>query len=139
MDSGSAGTGTPARAIAGLAALQDLGVLLEGVEDPSLQRPICRQVLEARRKLLGPDHPTTIEVEARLAAIAMELEEYQTARDAYTVLLERSERVFGPRNLDTLSAVHGLAVSLSFMDEAAAGPAHVRARLQRPAQRPGSG
>ena len=112
-----ASVGSPARAIAGLAALQDLAVLLEGIEDSRSQRPICRQVLEARRKLLGPDHPTTIEVEARLAAIAIELEEFQAARDAYTVLTERCERVLGPRNLDTLSAVHGLAVALSFMEE----------------------
>ena len=117
IDSASTEKGAPARAIAGLAALQDLDVLLDGADDPRSQRPICRQVMEARRKLLGPDHPTTIEVEARLAAIAMELEEYQGARDAYTVLIERCERVLGPRNLDTLSAVHGLAVALSFMDE----------------------
>src|SRR5664280_1120674 len=125
MDRVSAGG--PARAIAGLAALQDLSVLLEGIEDPRSQRPVLRQVLEARRKLLGPDHPTTIEVEARLAAITIELEEYQAARDAYTVLMERSERVFGPRNLDTLSAVHGLAVALSFMEE----PAIARAMYER--------
>src|SRR5664280_1523212 len=52
MDRVSAGV--PARAIAGLAALQDLSVLLEGIEDPRSQRPVLRQVLEARRKLLGP-------------------------------------------------------------------------------------
>ena len=102
--------------IVGLAALQDLDMLLEGIADPNVQRQICRQVMEARRKLLGTEHPATLEAEARLASISLGVDDYSTARDQYAILLERCERVFGPRHLDTLSAAHGLAVALSYLD-----------------------
>jgi hypothetical protein len=48
--------------------------------------------------------------------IGLELDDYSVARDQYAILLERCERVFGPRHLDTLSAAHGLAVALSYLD-----------------------
>ena len=117
MDRASTGTGSSPKPIAGLAALQDLEVMLDGIEDLSAQRSVCRQVLEARRKLLGADHPATLEVDARLAAIALDLNELPAAREQYYTLLERCERAYGPRHLETLSALHGLAVTLSYLNE----------------------
>jgi len=117
MDRGLSGADiSDVPSVSGLAALQDLDILLEGFPDLRVKRSLCRQVMDARRRLLGPEHPATLETEARIAAIGLELDDYSTARDQYTILLERCERIFGPRHLDTLSAAHGLAVALSYLD-----------------------
>ena len=114
MDRGLSGADTSEiPSIVGLAALQDLDVLIGGYTDLRVQRIVCRQVMDARRKLLGTEHPATLEAEARVAAISLELDDYSVARDQYTILLERCARVFGPRHLATLSAAHGMAVALS--------------------------
>ena len=84
MDRGSTSTDTSAvPPIVGLAALQDLDILIGGIADLKVQRSVCRQVMDARRKLLGTEHPATLEAEARVAAIGLEMDEYSIARDQY--------------------------------------------------------
>jgi len=81
MDRGLSGADiSDVPSVSGLAALQDLDILLEGFPDLRVKRSLCRQVMDARRRLLGPEHPATLETEARIAAIGLELDDYSTAR-----------------------------------------------------------
>ena len=105
-------------AIAGLAALQDLSVLLEGIEDP--QVPAAGLPAGAGGSTQAPWARTTRPRSRSRRAWRRSPSSWRSTWPPATPTpswWSAAERVLGPRNLDTLSAVHGLAVALSFMDE----------------------
>jgi hypothetical protein len=72
-------------------------------------RDLQRRVVDARERLLGPEHPDTLAVRGLLASWTGHAGDPAAARDQYAGLLPVRERVLGPEHPLTLSARHGLA------------------------------
>ena len=72
-------------------------------------RDLQRRVLDARGRILGPEHPDTLLARTNLASWTGQAGDPAAARDQYSALLPVCERVLGPEYTDTLSARHGLA------------------------------
>jgi tetratricopeptide (TPR) repeat protein len=71
------------------------------------------RVLEARTRLLGPEHPDTLKAAAHLAITCMALGAYPAARALEDRVLEARTRLLGPEHPDTLRAANNLAVTLN--------------------------
>jgi hypothetical protein len=72
-------------------------------------RELYRRVVEARERVLGPEHPDTLAARADLAWWTGDSGAAATARDQYAALLPIIERVLGPEHPQTLGARAGLA------------------------------
>ena len=72
-------------------------------------RDLQRRVLDARERVLGPEHPDTLATRAYLAASIGRAGDPAAARDQYAELLRVRERVLGPEHPDTLTAQYNLA------------------------------
>jgi len=83
------------------ADLRDLG-------DVQAARDLDRDTLQRRQRLLGEDHPDTLESAHNLAADLRELGEVTAARDLDRDTLERRQRVLGQDHPDTLSSARNL-------------------------------
>ncbi|MBV9208673.1 MAG: ATP-binding protein [Actinobacteria bacterium] len=74
-------------------------------------RDLQRQVVDARERLLGPEHPDTLTTRHNLARWTGQAGDPAAARDLYAELLPVRERVLGPEHRHTLANRHSLASS----------------------------
>ena len=72
-------------------------------------RDLWQKVVEARERVLGPEHPDTLTARGNLAAWTGEAGDAAAARDQTAALLPVYERVLGPEHPDTLTIRHNLA------------------------------
>ena len=66
-------------------------------------RDLLRNVVDARERVLGPEHPDTLSARANLASWTGEAGDPAVARDQYAELLPVSVRVLGAEHPDTLT------------------------------------
>ncbi|MFB7405418.1 tetratricopeptide repeat protein, partial [Streptomyces rubiginosohelvolus] len=64
-----------------------------------------------RERILGPDHPDTLNSHNNLAAALHDLGEYQQAADIHRQNLADRERVHGPDHPQTLTSRNNLAIA----------------------------
>ena len=74
-------------------------------------RDLQRQALDARERLLGPEHPDTLTTRHNFANWTGQAGDPAAARDLYAELLPVRERVLGPEHRHTLANRHSLASS----------------------------
>jgi hypothetical protein len=72
-------------------------------------RDLQRRILDARERVLGPEHPDTLAARHELARWTGQAGVPAAARDLFAGLLPVRERVSGPEHPDTLAARHELA------------------------------
>jgi len=72
-------------------------------------RDLQRRILDARERVLGPEHPDTLTARANLARWTGQAGDPAAARDQYAALLPVRQRVLGPEHPGTLTAWHNLA------------------------------
>ena len=78
-----------------------------------------RQVLDARRRLLGPEHPATLTSMNNLALTLLALGDAAGAAELHRQVLEAYERVLGPEHPNTLTSINNLALTLQALGDAA--------------------
>ncbi len=89
---------------------------------------LYRRALEASERVLGPEHPDTLNSVNNLAVLLMSQGDYAGAAPLYRRALEARERVLGPEHPDTLTSVNNLAHLLNIQgDYAGAEPLYRRA------------
>ena len=72
-----------------------------------------QEVLEVRRQVLGPRHPSTLLTQDRVAfSLLGEVGRRQEALAMLQEVLEVQRQVLGPRHPDTLATQHNVASSL---------------------------
>ena len=72
-------------------------------------RELSQGMLDARVRVLGPEHPDTLTARAHLARWTGKAGHAAAARDQYATLVSVRERVLGPEHPDTLTTRHNLA------------------------------
>ena len=72
-------------------------------------RDLQRQALDARERLLGPEHPDTLTTRHNLAKWTGQAGDPAAARNLYAELLPVRERILGPEHRHTLANRHSLA------------------------------
>ena len=72
-------------------------------------RDLQRRVLDARERVLGPEHTGTLNARANLASWTGQAGDRAAARDLFAALLPVEERVLGPEHPRTLNDRHELA------------------------------
>jgi tetratricopeptide (TPR) repeat protein len=97
---------------------------------------LYRQQLDARQRLLDPDHPDILQSMNNLATTLHDLGDLPAARDLHQQALNIAQRVLGPDHPDTLASMDNLAEAVRALedDPAAAADLHQRvldARRQR--------
>jgi len=85
--------------------------------EPGHARPLFERALTDRRRMLGEDHPDTLESASNLAVDLRELGEYERARQLDEDTLTRRRRVLGADHPDTLVSASNLAVVLRELGE----------------------
>ena len=75
--------------------------------------PLYQRCLEARERLLGPEHPDTLTTVGNLAGLFQDKGDYEQAEAFYTRDLEASERLLGPEHPSTLITVGNLGLLYS--------------------------
>ena len=83
-------------------------------------RDLQRRVVEARERVLGPEHPRTLTTRHELARWIGEAGDPAAARDQDAALLPAYERVLGPEHPDTLGTRGNLARWIGEAGDAAA-------------------
>ncbi|WNI30070.1 caspase, EACC1-associated type [Streptomyces sp. ITFR-6] len=76
---------------------------------------LYKEVAEARSRVLGPEHPYTLETLDNLAASYDDVGRTQEALRLREWVAEARTRVLGPDHPDTLATFHHLAASYSFL------------------------
>ena len=77
------------------------------------------QVLDARRRLLGPEHPATVGSMNNLAIALADLGDVAGAAELHRQVLDARRRLLGPEHPDTLSSMNNLAETLRALGDAA--------------------
>jgi tetratricopeptide (TPR) repeat protein len=67
-----------------------------------------REVLKTQRRVLGPDHPDTLNTIVSLGNALMEQGHYGEARNVYLEALHAQQRVLGPENPGTAMTAYDL-------------------------------
>jgi nephrocystin-3 len=67
--------------------------------------PLYQRCLEARERLLGPEHPETLFTVGNLAGLCRRKGDYEQAEIYYKRALEAREQLLGPEHPDTLTTV----------------------------------
>jgi hypothetical protein len=83
-------------------------------------RDLQQKVAEARERILGPEHPQTLDARSDLARWTGQAGDPAAARDQYAALLPVFERVLGPEHPNTLTTRHDLAIGTGEAGDAAA-------------------
>lgn len=90
--------------------------------------PLVRRGLEVSERVLGPDHPDTLQCSNNLAALLHRKGDYGDAEPLYRKVLAASERIRGPEHPDTLKSLNNLAALLHQKgDDTSAEPLYRRA------------
>ena len=84
----------------------------KGKGDCEGAEPLYRNAPEASERVLGQEHPNTLNNVNNLAVILHRKGDYKGAEPLYCRALEASERVLGQEHPDTLISVNNLAVLL---------------------------
>ncbi len=71
---------------------------------------LSRELLPDRTRVLGPDHPDTLETRGNIAALTGEVGDAREALRLYRELLPDRTRVLGPDHPDTLATRHNIAI-----------------------------
>jgi len=74
---------------------------------------LYQRCLEARERLLGPEHPSTLTTVNNLGLLYSDKGDYEQAEALYLRALEASERLLGPEHPDTLTTVGNLGLLYS--------------------------
>jgi hypothetical protein len=85
-------------------------------------RDLDHDTLERRRRVLGEDHPHTLNSAHNLATDLRALGDVQAARDLDHDTLVRRRHILGEDHPDTLNSAHNLATDLRALGEASDGP-----------------
>jgi tetratricopeptide (TPR) repeat protein len=102
-----------ASALSLLASKANLAVTLSQMGEHMPARDLEEEVLEARTRLLGPEHPDTIRAKVSLAATLCELGEYMPSLALEEEVVEAMTQLLGPDHLDTITAKNNLARTLA--------------------------
>ena len=73
-------------------------------------RDLQRRVLDARERVLGPEHPRTLTARANIATWTGQAGDPAAARDLFAALLPVLERVLGPEHPRTLTTRANIAI-----------------------------
>jgi tetratricopeptide (TPR) repeat protein len=87
-----------------------MALCLDGKLDASL--PLLEESLGERRRLLGDDHPESIEGRASLATLWLVRGDFHAAADLFREALELAEERLGPDHFIVADSAVGLAVAL---------------------------
>ena len=69
------------------------------------------QVMETRKRVLGPEHPDTLTSMHQLALAYWGQGRWKEAQELQEQVMETSKRVFGPEHPDTLASIHQLGLT----------------------------
>jgi len=69
------------------------------------------QVMEARKRVLGPEHPSSLTSMANLASTYWNQGRWQEAEELHTQVMEARKRVLGPEHPSSLSSMANLAAT----------------------------
>jgi tetratricopeptide (TPR) repeat protein len=109
-------------------SLNDLGSLLQDLDDPSGARPYYERALAIREKVLGPEHPDTVWSLNNLGSLLQDLDDRTGARPYYERALAIREKVLGPEHPDTAWSLNNLGSLLQALgDLSGARPYYERA------------
>ncbi len=89
-------------------------VPFEGI---GLARKLLEKVLEARKSVLGREHPDTLTSVNNLASVLSRERRYDEARHMHLQVKLLRETVLGKEHLDTLTSMNNLASVLSYQGE----------------------
>lgn len=92
-----------------LKAMDDLALIYWENGRSADAEAMSRAVLDARRQLLGPDHPATLLTMAILTEALHSQGRLEQAEALARETLERRTRVLGPEDVETLSSMNNLA------------------------------
>jgi Domain of unknown function (DUF4062)/Tetratricopeptide repeat/NB-ARC domain len=95
-------------------ALRDMGRYAEA-------RDLDQDILDRQRRVLGADHPDTLNSANNLAFYLRSLNDVQTARDLDQDTLDRRRRVLGEDHPETVRSARNLAEDLRLLGEAGEG------------------
>ncbi|MFI5481620.1 FxSxx-COOH system tetratricopeptide repeat protein [Streptomyces rubiginosohelvolus] len=101
----------------GVGTLDRLADALNNAGAASEELLLRRHVLDAETRLLGPDHPHTLNSRNNLANALNDLGEHQQAADLHRQTLTDRERIHGPDHPDTLTSRNNLANALNDLGE----------------------
>lgn len=102
---------------------RNLGLLAEA-------EVLFRDSLKSRTRLLGNDHPDTLETANWLAIVVLEQGRLDEVEVMDADILERRRRVLGDRHPDTLKSIHNLAVYYWFSSRLAEAEPYFREALE---------
>jgi plasmid stability protein len=88
--------------------------------------PLYRDVLTARLRILGPDHPSTLATRHCIALEMAELGDHAGAEAEYRDVLTAELRVLGPDHLSTLITRHQIALEMAELGDHAGAEAEFR-------------
>ena len=80
-------------------------------------RRLNEDILAGRRRMLGEDHPYTLDTAGNLATDLRRLGEHQAARELDEDILARRRRMLGEDHPDTLASASNLAIDLHALGE----------------------
>ncbi len=92
-----------------LTTVGNLGVLYESIGDYDKAEAFYNRALEARERLLGPEHPSTLTTVGNLGGLYSSMGDYDKAEAFYNRALEARERLLGPEHPDTNTIIFHLA------------------------------
>ncbi|KAI8403830.1 hypothetical protein FOFC_15320 [Fusarium oxysporum] len=78
---------------------------------------LYKETLELRKKVLGKEHPSTLDSMNNLALVLKSMGEYAEAKKMHQETLELREKVLGKEHLSTLDSMNNLALVLKSMGE----------------------
>ena len=108
----------------------EVGMRLLDLARYSEAEPLFRRAMEARERVLGPDHPDTLSSVNSLALLLDGKRDYAGAEPLYRRAMEARERVLGPEHPDTLSSVNSLALLLDGKDDYAGAEPLLRRAME---------
>jgi tetratricopeptide (TPR) repeat protein len=92
--------------------MHNLAIVFMEQHELGRARELFEQVLEARLRILGPDHPDTLKVMSSLGTVLKDLGELEEARQLLEQTVETKRRVLGPDHPHTLGSMWNLALVL---------------------------
>ncbi len=84
--------------------------------DLEAQAALARDLVGRCERLFGPEHPRTIKARNSVGLAALDAGDYETARDAFSQVMDLSKRVMGEDHRDTIAVAGNLGVALLHLD-----------------------
>jgi tetratricopeptide (TPR) repeat protein len=99
-----------------------LGSVLASKGDYAHAERVWREVLQTERRVLGADHPSTLQTAANLGATLSKMKRYEEAAKVETKVLSDMRRVLGVGHAQTVAVSESLSYTLQRLKLARAGP-----------------